>query len=98
MRTRSGGVFIRKTCCFLLRIIIWPTVFLNSDKVYSFRNAGTTSARMLIWVTPAGLEQYFLEGGQPAVAGYAGPPPDPDMGKLLALAPKYGLEIQPPGG
>ncbi len=62
---------------------------------HSFKNVGETTARLLIVVHPSGLEKFFQEVGTPATDELAGPPP-PDIDKLLAVAPRYGLEIQPP--
>jgi len=74
----------------------WVT--LAKGSVHGFRNDGPGDARMLICVTPAGLERFFLEVVRPTVDGEEGPcPPTPeDIGKLLAAAPKYGLEIHAP--
>jgi quercetin dioxygenase-like cupin family protein len=41
---------------------------------HTFRNVGTTPARMLMLVTPADLEQFYLEAGVP-VSDPAQPPP-----------------------
>jgi hypothetical protein len=51
-------------------------------------------------VTPAGLEKMFEEIATPATDPSAPPPPPgpEDVEKLLAVAPKYGLEIPPPPG
>jgi hypothetical protein len=53
---------------------------------------------MLIVVTPSGLERYFAEVGREATDPAAGPGPvtPVDIERLLAVAPKYGLEVQPP--
>jgi quercetin dioxygenase-like cupin family protein len=74
----------------------WVT--LAKGSVHRFRNDGRGVARMLICATPAGLENFFLEIGRPAVDGEEGPfPPTPeDIQKLLATAPRYGLEIHKP--
>jgi hypothetical protein len=46
--------------------------------------------------TPTGLEHFFEEMGEPAKALTLPPPGPPDVEKLMALAPKYHLEIQGP--
>ena len=52
---------------------------------------------MLIVVSPSGLEKYFAEVGQ-AATGRPAPPVTPaDIEKLVAAAPRYGLEVQPAG-
>jgi quercetin dioxygenase-like cupin family protein len=65
---------------------------------HSFRNESGKPARMLISVAPAGLEQMFLEVGVPLAEGAttALPPSKDEIEKLLAVAPKYGIEIRLP--
>ncbi len=70
----------------------WVTLVRGSK--HTFRNAGTTTARMLIVVTPSGLEKFFAEVGQEAKDRSSPPPVTPaDIERLLAAAPRYGLEI-----
>jgi hypothetical protein len=49
-------------------------------------------------VTPAGLEDFFLEIGRGAIDGEPEPvtPTPEDIQKLLQTAPKYGIEIRVP--
>ena len=63
----------------------------------TFKNIGSTPGRMIITVTPAGLEGFFAE-----IATLLGsredapiPPTPEDIEKLLQTAPKYGVEILP---
>jgi quercetin dioxygenase-like cupin family protein len=74
----------------------WVTLARGS--LHHFKNVGDRTARMLIVVTPAGLERYFLEVGQATGDGdgEAVAPTPEDFEKLLAVAPEYGLEIRPP--
>jgi quercetin dioxygenase-like cupin family protein len=67
--------------------------------LHSFRNESTTTARMLISVAPAGLERMFFEVGEPLADGAAtaSPPSKEDIEKLLAVAPRYGIEVRVPG-
>jgi hypothetical protein len=53
---------------------------------------------MLVVVTPAGLEDFFLEIGRPAVPGDSRPvaPTPDDIARLIEAAPRYGLEIYLP--
>ncbi len=71
----------------------WIT--LAKGSLHRFRNLSDRDARLLILVAPAGLEQFFLEVGTPG----DGPPtafgPD-ELQRMLAAAPRYGLEIQKP--
>jgi quercetin dioxygenase-like cupin family protein len=66
--------------------------------LHAFTNKRMKPARMLISVAPAGLEQMFFEIGQPVEPGAAAAPPPrkEDIEMLLAVAPKYGIEIKPP--
>jgi mannose-6-phosphate isomerase-like protein (cupin superfamily) len=63
-------------------------IFKPRDQWHTFWNAGETPARILEVISPAGFERFFEElvdhGGD-------GGPPDPDA--LLALAARYGLEM-----
>jgi quercetin dioxygenase-like cupin family protein len=57
-------------------------VLVPRGTVHTFSNAGTASARVLVIISPAGFEKFFEE--------IAGPP---DLDTIMALAPKYNLEI-----
>ena len=74
----------------------WVT--LAKGSLHFFKNIGTKPARMLIVVTPAGLEDFFLEVGREAIEGETEPvaPTPEDIQKLIQAAPKYGLEIRMP--
>ena len=65
---------------------------------HSFKNESDKPARMLISVAPAGLEQMFFEFGVPLPEGAttALPPTKEEIEKLLAVAPRYGIEIKLP--
>jgi hypothetical protein len=65
---------------------------------HSFKNEGNQPARMLISVAPAGLEGMFVEFGVPLPEGSttALPPTKEEIEKLLAVAPRYGIEIRLP--
>ena len=66
---------------------------------HCFKNESDRQARMLISVAPAGLEQMFFEVGVPLAQGAttASPPTKDEIEKLLAVAPRYGVEILAPG-
>ena len=53
---------------------------------------------MLILATPAGLDQFFLEAGREAIdtSPESGAVRPEDTMKLLAVAPKFGIEIKLP--
>ncbi len=64
--------------------------------LHAFKNVGTTPSRMTVLITPAGFEGFFEEVGEPAVDPSSPPPGPPDVEKVMAVAPKYGMEIPPP--
>jgi quercetin dioxygenase-like cupin family protein len=65
---------------------------------HSFKNESSRPAKMLISVAPAGLELMFFEVGLPLPEGSttALPPTNDEIEKLLAVAPRYGIEIRLP--
>jgi quercetin dioxygenase-like cupin family protein len=65
---------------------------------HSFKNESSKTAKMLISVAPAGLEKMFFEFGVPLPEGSttALPPTKEEIEKLLAFAPRYGIEIKLP--
>jgi mannose-6-phosphate isomerase-like protein (cupin superfamily) len=81
-------------------IVATPGMFANVPvgTTHSFRNDGKKTAKMLITIAPAGLEQMFLEFGVPVAPGTtsAPPPTQEEMLKLLEVAPRYGVEIKLP--
>jgi quercetin dioxygenase-like cupin family protein len=64
--------------------------------LHSFKNETGSHAKMLILVTPAGLERMFFEVGQPVAQGTmtATPPTREEIEKLLAITLRYGIEIK----
>jgi quercetin dioxygenase-like cupin family protein len=82
------------------RFVVGAGTFLNMPvgSLHCFKNESQSTARMLISVAPAGLEQMFLEVGQPLADGVSiAPLPTPvDIEKLLAAAPRYGVTILKP--
>jgi mannose-6-phosphate isomerase-like protein (cupin superfamily) len=82
------------------RLIVSAGMFANMPvgTPHSFKNESGKPARMLISVAPAGLEQMFFEVGVPLPEGSttALPPTKEEIEKMLAVAPKYGIEIRLP--
>ena len=82
------------------RLIASAGMFANMPvgTPHSFKNDSGKPARMLISVAPAGLEQMFFEFGVPLPEGSttALPPTKKEIEKLLAVAPRYGIEIKLP--
>lgn len=82
------------------RVVAGPGTFLNMPPgvPHSFKNESAHLAKMLISVAPAGLENMFFEFGAPlsSEATAAPPPSQSEIEKLLAVAPKYGIQVLPP--
>ena len=82
------------------RLVLASGAFANLPigSVHSFKNEGTATVRMLILIAPAGLEQMFLEVGTPLPAGAmeAEHPSQEEIGRLVAAAPRYGVELMLP--
>jgi quercetin dioxygenase-like cupin family protein len=82
------------------RIVVTAGMFANMpvETPHSFKNESGNPAKMLISVAPAGLEQMFFEFGVPLAEGAttALPPTKEEIEKLLAIAPRYGIEIRLP--
>jgi quercetin dioxygenase-like cupin family protein len=82
------------------RLTAGPGSWIQMAKgsLHHFKNVGSRLAKMLILATPAGLDRFFLEAGRDATdtspdSGAATPE---DKERLLAVAPKYGIEIKMP--
>lgn len=79
------------------RIIVPAGGFVNAPKniPHRFANEGETPVRALCIAAPAGIENFFREVGTPLPDGSAPPVPPTaaDIGKIIAAAPKYGIEI-----
>jgi quercetin dioxygenase-like cupin family protein len=73
-------------------------VHLPRGIVHCFQNTGNVNAKFLAVITPAGLEKFFAESFYPAADRLAAPPLATEalVSRLLAAAPKYGLDLVPP--
>ncbi len=71
-------------------------VYAPRGILHTWRNIGASSSKVLTIITPGGLEQFFLEAGEPAPEGSSPPEGEPDVERLISLAAKYGVEIPPP--
>jgi quercetin dioxygenase-like cupin family protein len=69
-------------------------VFIPRGTVHAYTNSGSEQARMLVFVTPGGIHEQFVDEASDR-AGRA--PWEPDMARILAVAPKYGVEFSTPG-
>lgn len=74
-------------------------VFGAKDVPHNFRNVGTTDARMIVVCAPGGLERFFAAAGVPAANRHDTPPAptDADKARMLAIAPRHGVELLVPG-
>src|SRR6516164_8100762 len=75
------------------------TFTINGERIVATAGMfANKPAKMLVSVAPAGLEKMFLEIGVPLAEGAttALPLTREDIEKLLAIAPKYGIEIRLP--
>jgi quercetin dioxygenase-like cupin family protein len=83
------------------RVVATAGTFANMPvgTPHSFKNESNRPAKMLISVAPAGVEQMFFEVGVPLAEGAttALPPTKEEIDKLLAISPRYGIEIKLPG-
>jgi hypothetical protein len=103
-RRASGGFYVLEgEITFTVngeRVVAKAGTFANMPvgTPHSFKNASSRPAKMLISVAPAGLERMFFEFGVPLPEGSttAPPPAKEEIEKLLAVAPKYGIEIRLP--
>jgi mannose-6-phosphate isomerase-like protein (cupin superfamily) len=72
-------------------------VYGPKNVAHAYKNVGATSGKILGFVAPAGLEGFFEEVGGEATDELSPPPfGQKETERLLAAAPKYGIEIPPP--
>lgn len=67
-------------------------VYLPRGVEHNFHVSGDVPARMLLWISPAGLESFFKEMGEPGTIDRVPEPAPPDIQKLLTLGAKYHVE------
>lgn len=72
-------------------------VRMAKGSLHHFKNIGAKPGTILILATPAGLDRFFLEAGREATdtSPESGAATPVDIEKLLAIAPKYGIEMKP---
>ncbi|WP_260736654.1 cupin domain-containing protein [Tunturiibacter lichenicola] len=66
---------------------VGDTAFGLRGVIHSFRNAGTTAGRVLIFIAPAGLEDYLEE-----ISAYS---PATDMPKIVEISKRFGITFYP---
>lgn len=72
-------------------------VYLPKGVVHTHRAGGGVSARALVLQSPAGVERFIEEAGQPATAPSIRPAlPEPsEFEKIVTIARKHGIEVPP---
>ncbi len=70
--------------------------FVPRGTLHAYTNSGDTPARMLILVTPGGIQERFLAEAGYLIDGETVLPAPSDITRLLRVAPKYGIEIRSP--
>jgi mannose-6-phosphate isomerase-like protein (cupin superfamily) len=79
---------------FHLRSGSW--VFLPRDLPHAYKVRGDKPARMLTFTFPAGFEGFVSELGSPAPQRTLPPQEPPNVGRIAAIAARYGIEILGP--
>ena len=59
---------------------------------HGFQVVGSSPARLLVMGMPGGFENFVLELAEPAGT----PPSPPDLGRVVTVAARYGIEIHGP--
>lgn len=69
-------------------------VYIPKGTLHTFKNVGEQQGRLLVIITPAGLEEFFYSVGTPAVDLTTPPAFDPAViDKLMQLANRYQMDI-----
>jgi quercetin dioxygenase-like cupin family protein len=75
---------------------VGAAVYVPKGTLHTFKNVGTSPSRVLAIISPGGFEKFFLEAGEPVTEGSSAPEGAPDVGRIVEIGQKYGLEIPPP--
>jgi mannose-6-phosphate isomerase-like protein (cupin superfamily) len=68
-------------------LAVGEAVFGGRRSIHTFRNAGSTPGRILVFIAPAGLEDYLEE-----ISHYS---PATDMPKILEISERFGITFYP---
>jgi mannose-6-phosphate isomerase-like protein (cupin superfamily) len=68
-------------------LAVGETVFGGRRSIHTFRNVGGTPGRILVFITPAGFEDYLEE-----ISPYS---PATDMPKILEISERFGVTFHP---
>jgi quercetin dioxygenase-like cupin family protein len=78
------------------RASVGSLAYVPKGTLHTFKNIGASASRVVAVISPGGFEKFFLEAGDPATEGSSPPEGAPDVGRLVEIGQKYGLEIPPP--
>lgn len=87
-----------------VRLEAGETANVPSNAPHRFRNPGDVPTRLLCTASPAGIERFFAEFGDPVPTRTSPAPPLSDaeraerLSRAVARAPDYGMELLPPPG
>ncbi len=102
-REEEGFLVLEGEITFLVgddRFVARAGTFANIPvgTLHSFKNETDETAKMIITIAPAGLEQMFFAIGLPLPQGAtnAPHPTKTDIDNIIAIAPQYGIEIRLP--
>ena len=85
----DGGKTVRATAGSL--------AYVPRGNLHAYKNVGAEPGRLLVSLTPGGLlESFFEEIGEEAVDASPAPDGSPDVGRIVAVAARYGMEMPPP--
>ena len=70
-------------------------VYSPKGQLHGFVNPGTTPGKVVVLLSPSGLEKYFQELSRPAESLTLPPPPSspPDVEHMIAVARKYNIDF-----
>lgn len=74
-------------------------VYVPKGTLHTFKNISDRPGRLVVTISPAGLEDFFYAIGTEARAGETHPPPfDPSViDRIMRLAGEYNMEVKVPG-
>lgn len=77
---------------------VGDSFFAPRGTPHAIRNIDDSRARMLIVQCPGGVIEGYMEEAWETIDDPSSPPPptEPDFGKVVAVARKYGIEMLPP--
>jgi mannose-6-phosphate isomerase-like protein (cupin superfamily) len=84
-----------------LRVGAGSLIYVPRGNLHAHKNVGTTTGRLLVSQTPGGLHEHFIEEVGESATDRSRPPVSErwqSMGRIVAIATEYGIEIPPPPG